>query len=242
MARVPALAIGFGHRSWAPPNRALGDRYPASRMVLLPEPHDAAAERSLAEADLDPEPHRQFQHWFGEAVAAGEPMPWALALASVDAAGAPAVRMMMLEDVDERGFAFQTNLESPKARDFARQPAAALTFFWPRLVRQVRATGTVARLSAAEVAAYYGRAPVGIQAMIRAARQSTVIPDRAALVAAFEAELRAPSADGVPPHWGGYRLHVATIEFWQGRPNWLQDRLRYTRQPDDTWRIERLVP
>jgi pyridoxamine 5'-phosphate oxidase len=116
-----------------------------------------------------------------------------------------------------------------------------VVFFWPRLVRQVRVTGSVSLLDRAEVAAYFSAAPSAIQAMIRACRQSTVIPDRATLERAYLAAMGSSSAEGVPAHWGGYRLHIDTIEFWQGRQNWLQDRLRYTRSGDG-WRIERLVP
>jgi pyridoxamine 5'-phosphate oxidase len=199
-----------------------------------------ADERTLGERDLDPDPHRQFQTWLQEAVEAGEPMPGAMALATVDADGRPWLRMMMLEDFDERGFAFQTNLDSPKARQLARAARAALTFFWPRVLRQVRVTGSVEALTRAEVAAYFGRLPPPIQTMVRACPQSQVIPDRAALDNMYSAALDSAS-DGVPEHWGGYRLHTETIEFWQGRPNWLQDRLRYTRS-EGGWRIERLVP
>jgi pyridoxamine 5'-phosphate oxidase len=196
-------------------------------------------ERSLDERDLDPDPHRQFQRWFADAVAAGEPMPGAMAVATVGVDGLPRVRMMLLEDADARGFTFQTNLDSPKAADLAALPQAALAFFWPTLLRQVRVTGPVAALSRAEVAAYFARTPAGIQAMIRACQQSQVIPDRATLERAY-----ASAADeaGVPAHWGGYRLAVDAIEFWQGRANRLQDRLRYTRQAAGNWKIERLVP
>jgi pyridoxamine 5'-phosphate oxidase len=110
------------------------------------------------------------------------------------------------------------------------------------LVRQVRVTGTVEELSRDEVAAYFDAATEGIQAMLRACRvQSQVIPDRGWLEERF-VEALASGEVGLPDHWGGYRLRVATIEFWQGRQNWLQDRLRYMRAPEGSWRIERLVP
>lgn len=199
-------------------------------------------ERTLLESDLDPQPHRQFALWLREAVDAGEPMPRAMALATASGDGTPSVRMVLVEDVDERGFAFQTNTNSPKARDLAAVPRAAATFHWPRLLRQVRVSGPVVPLTRDEVAAYFAMAPAGIQTMLRACRQSEVIPDRAALERSFEQAL-ASGAAGVPEDWGGYRLQVSWIEFWQGRNNWLQDRLRYTRLGDDVqWRIERLVP
>jgi pyridoxamine 5'-phosphate oxidase len=195
---------------------------------------------TLSEHELDAEPHRQFATWLREAIDAGEPMANAMALATSDAAGLPAVRMVLFEDVDERGFTFQTNLESPKAQALAAVPRAAVVFFWPLLVRQVRVTGPVSVLGRDEVGAYFSASPSAIQTMIRACRQSTVIPDRAALEQAYALALGS-GEEGVPAHWGGYRLHIETIEFWQGRQNWLQDRLRYTRD-GAAWRIERLVP
>ena len=199
------------------------------------------AERSLSEIDLDPDPHRQFHKWFQEAIAAGEPMPGAMALATVSQDGLPSVRMMQLEDVDERGITFQTNLDSPKAHHLAGLPRAAVAVFWPLLLRQVRVTGSIGALTRDEVRAYHNRLPPGVHAMLQACRQSQVIADRAELEALYAAAMKEP-ADGVPKDWGGYRLRVETIEFWQGRPNWLQDRMRYTRTDDGAWRIERLVP
>jgi pyridoxamine 5'-phosphate oxidase len=200
----------------------------------------AQPERTLSETDLDPSPHRQFRTWLDEATAAGESAPTAMALATVGVDGLPAVRMLLLEDVDERGFVFQTNLESPKARDLAATPAAALVFFWPLAVRQVRVTGSVEALTRDESATYYAPTPPTIQAMLRACRQSQVIADRAELEHMYTAALSSPES-GLPAHWGAYRLTVRTIEFWQGRADWLQDRLRYTRT-EGSWRIERLVP
>lgn len=195
---------------------------------------------SLTEDTLDPEPHRQFHTWLQEAVAAGQPMPTAMALATTDPDGRPSVRMVLLEDVDERGFTFQTNLASPKARDLAARPNAALAFFWALPLRQVRVTGPVERLSRDDEAAYFAATPSPIQAMIRACRQSEVIADRAELEREYAQALAAADTT-VPAHWGGYRVRVETIEFWQGRPNRLQDRLRYTRGAG-AWRIERLIP
>jgi pyridoxamine 5'-phosphate oxidase len=200
----------------------------------------AENERALSERDLDPDPHRQFRAWLDEATAAGEPAPTAMALATVGEDGLPSLRMMLLEDFDSRGFVIQTNLESPKAHALAATPAAALAFYWPLLVRQVRVTGRVEPLTRDEMAGYFAQAPSGVQAMLRACQQSQVIADRAELERMFAVSVASGDA-GLPDHWGGYRLVVATIEFWQGRENWLQDRLRYTRT-DAGWRIERLVP
>jgi pyridoxamine 5'-phosphate oxidase len=198
-------------------------------------------ERTLGESDLDADPYAQFRLWLREAVESGEPMPNAMAVATSSAEGVPSVRMILLEDVDERGFTFQTNTESPKARDLAAVARAALSFFWPILLRQVRITGIVEPLSRADAAAYYAAAPPPIQAMLQACRQGQVIPDRATLERAYAQALASNAPRELPDHWGGYGVKAETVEFWQGRQNWLQDRLRYTRQ-DHGWRIERLVP
>jgi pyridoxamine 5'-phosphate oxidase len=198
--------------------------------------------RALLEKDLDPEPHRQFERWLAEAVTSGEPMAHAMALATVDADGAPSSRMVLLEELDGHGFVFQTNTESPKARDLAANPRAALTFFWPILLRQVRVQGTVSDLPRSVVEEFFARTPIGIQVMLRACRQSTVIPDRAALERNY-ADALASGDTRVPSDWAAFRLRVESIEFWQGRENQLQDRLRYSRTGDGSaWRIERLVP
>jgi pyridoxamine 5'-phosphate oxidase len=200
------------------------------------------SELALLEDDLDPEPHRQFERWLAEAVASGEPMAHAMALATVDPDGSPSSRMVLLEAVDGEGFVLQTNTESPKAHDLAANPRAALTFFWPILLRQVRVRGTVSGLPRSVVEKFFARTPLGIQVMLRACRQSTVVPDRSTLERNY-ADALAAGDMRVPSDWGAFRLRVESIEFWQGRENQLQDRLRYTRAADGTaWRIERLVP
>jgi pyridoxamine 5'-phosphate oxidase len=200
------------------------------------------SERALLEQDLDAEPHRQFEHWLAEAAASGEPMAHAMVLATVDADGSPSARMLLLEGIDQDGFVFQTNTESPKARDLAANPRAALTFFWPLLLRQVRVRGTVSGLPRSVVETFFAETPSGIQVMLRACRQSTVIPDRATLERNY-AEALTSGDTRVPDDWGAYRLRAESIEFWQGREHQLQDRLRYSRAGDGrTWRVERLVP
>jgi pyridoxamine 5'-phosphate oxidase len=195
----------------------------------------------LDEAALNPDPIEQFRRWYQAALDASVPLPSAMALATTSASGEPSVRMVLLASVDEAGFVFQTHLDSPKARDLRARPRAALAFWWPALQRQVRVSGPVSPLSDSEASAYFEAEPPAIQAMIRACPQGAVIPDRSALEALYAAEL-AGGGRGRPSHWGGYRVGVDWIEFWQGRPNRLQDRLRYTRTPADDWRIERLVP
>jgi pyridoxamine 5'-phosphate oxidase len=168
-----------------------------------------------------------------------------MAIATASADGVPAVRMVLLDRVDERGCIFQTNLDSPKAHDLASQPRAALAFWWPRLVRQVRVTGPVTRLSTEEVEKLFDATPPGIQAMLRACRQSEVIASRAVLEQRFATAVQ-EAAGGtplpMPNDWGGFCVGLETVEFWQGRPNRLQDRLRFSRNPEGGWRLERLMP
>jgi pyridoxamine 5'-phosphate oxidase len=200
-------------------------------------------ERELSERDLDPDPLRQFQRWLDEAWASGEPMANAMAVASTALDGTPTVRMVLLDHADERGFAFQTNLDSPKARHFDALPRGALLFFWPTLLRQVRITGAVTRMPDDEVRALFATSPAEIQAMIRACRQGQPIADRAELERMWQAALQSAPQGGapMPDDWGGFRVSLESIEFWQGRANRLQDRLRLTRSADG-FVLERLVP
>jgi len=197
----------------------------------------------LDERDLDPDPVRHFQRWLDEAWQSGEPMANAMALASSSADGLPSVRMVLLTGVDHRGFAFETNIASPKAGDFAANPRAALLFFWPKLLRQVRVTGQVSHIPRREIEESFAKAPLEIQAMIRACRQGHVIGSRAELEQLWQQAIDAAPEGGapMPDDWGGYRVSIDSIEFWQGRANRLQDRLRLTRH-DDGWRLERLIP
>ena len=198
----------------------------------------------LDEADLAPDPIAQFTAWFVEAQAAAVPEPTAMTLATATADGQPSARIVLLKQVDDRGFVFYTNYDSQKGRELAENPRAALTFYWPQLERQVRIVGTVAPVSRDESRAYFETRPLGSRLGASLSRQSQPIPNRAVLEAEF-ARLQAEYADGnvpLPDFWGGYRVTPIAIEFWQGRPSRLQDRLRYTRQPDGTWTIERLSP
>jgi pyridoxamine 5'-phosphate oxidase len=206
---------------------------------------ESTSERTLDERDVGDEPLAPFVRWLNEATEAGELLPNAMALATSSADGTPAVRMVLLDRLDEHGCVFQTNVESPKAHDLASHPRAGLAFFWPRLLRQVRVTGPVARIPAEEARRLFEATPVGIQAMLRACRQSRVIANRDELeqryaAAAFEAN--AGNHPTMPSDWGGFRVGLQTVEFWQGRPNRLQDRLRFSRIANGAWRLERLMP
>ncbi|MEM5312159.1 pyridoxamine 5'-phosphate oxidase [Paraburkholderia sp. JHI869] len=199
---------------------------------------------SLDAADVDPDPIRQFQTWFAQALDAKLPEPNAMTVATVDAQGRPAARILLIKGVDERGFVFFTNYESRKGRELSANPHAALLFHWIELERQVRVEGKVELTSAEESDAYFNSRPLGSRIGAWASEQSTVIANRETLEAR-EREIVAQYGEAPPrpPHWGGYRLVPQAIEFWQGRPSRLHDRIRYTRESASAaWKIERLAP
>jgi pyridoxamine 5'-phosphate oxidase len=201
------------------------------------------AAAGLSEEDALADPIEQFQRWFDDARRAEVHEPNAMTLATVDAAGQPAARIVLLKGVDQRGLAFFTNRESRKADHIGANPKAALVFWWGPLERQVRFEGTIEDVDAAEADAYFQSRPKGSQLAAWASAQSRVIADRAELEAA-ERHHRERFGEGDvprPPFWGGYRLAPARVEFWHGRRSRLHDRLRYTRVGDG-WRIERLAP
>ena len=200
--------------------------------------------QGLNESDLAADPFVQFQIWFDQAVAAGLPQPNAMTLATATPGGQPSARMVLLKGLDQQGFVFFTNYESRKAGELEANPRAALVFFWVEFHRQVRVEGHVARVTARESDEYFASRPPGSQIGAIASPQSQVIAGRAPLEARVS-ELEALYAGREvprPPFWGGYRLTPATIEFWQGRPNRLHDRLRYRRDDASAWLIERLAP
>jgi pyridoxamine 5'-phosphate oxidase len=199
----------------------------------------------LYRKDLQESPFDQFHLWFAESVrAAGNREPNAMTLATASKKGIPSVRVVLLKGIDGRGFAFFTNYESRKARDLAENPNAALNFNWPWLERQVQIEGIVGKVSRAESEEYFAKRPIGSRLGAITSNQSSVIPSREDL----EEQLRRVKAkyEGreppAPENWGGYRLVPTRFEFWQGRENRLHDRFLYTRQPDDSWQIDRLSP
>lgn len=202
------------------------------------------ARAALAEADVDADPVVQFGRWFEQAEEAGLLEPTAMTLATATPDGRPSARMVLLRGFDQRGFVFYSNYDSRKGAELAANPLAALVFWWGELERQVRVEGRVERTSRQESEAYFRSRPPGSQLSAAASPQSQVIDGRAELEQRV-ARLAASHPDGhipLPPFWGGYRVVPEVVEFWQGRPHRLHDRLRYTRQPDGTWRIERLSP
>jgi pyridoxamine 5'-phosphate oxidase len=192
--------------------------------------------------ELATEPIEQFRRWFDEALTAGVRQPEAMTLATATPDGRVSARTVLLRGLDERGFAFYTNLESPKAIELATNPRAALVFHWREVERQVRVVGPVARVSEDEAVRYWETRPLGHRLSAWASPQSEVV-DEAVLderVAAVEARF-AGVEPPLPPFWGGYVVGVDELELWQGRPDRLHDRARYRRMAD-RWVIERLAP
>lgn len=198
----------------------------------------------LTEAQAGLDPIRLFHRWFRAAEAAGLIEPEAFALATADRRGRPSVRFVLLKHADSRGFAFFTNYESRKARELAENPWAALAVHWDKLERQVRIEGPVTRASSEESDAYFDSRLLISRLGAWASLQSRVLRDRKVLEQRVEAVRKrfAGVEPKRPPFWGGYRILPHRIEFWQGRPNRLHDRLLYTRRRDGRWKRERLSP
>ncbi len=201
------------------------------------------ARQALDEAQLPDDPLTLFQQWFKEALQAEVADPNAMVLATADISGRPSARVMLLKDCDTQGFVFFTNYESRKGHELTENPWAALVFWWAALERQVRVEGRVEKVSAEESDAYFQTRPRESQLGAWASPQSQVIPDRATLehrVAELMARFNGQEVPR-PPYWGGFRLIPEVIEFWQGRPGRLHDRIRYRRTPQG-WVKDRLAP
>ena len=202
------------------------------------------ARGSLAEEDLAADWVTQFTRWYDEAVASDLILePNAMVVATASPSGAPSVRTVLLRGVSASGFAFFTNYESRKGRELAANPQVALVFSWVPLERQVVVTGTASRVSAAESAEYFHSRPRESQLASAASAQSSVVASRSVLSDAVAAlSDRYPDAVPAPANWGGFRVEPDSVEFWQGRPARLHDRLRYRLLPSSDWVVERLSP
>ena len=200
--------------------------------------------QGLRRGDLNPDPLKQFAAWFTAAVEAGIRDVNAMALATATPDAKPSVRIVLLKGFADDGFTFFTNYDSQKGRELEANPRAELCIYWPQLERQIRVSGAVERASREESQRYFHSRPLGSQLGAWVSRQSEAIDGRRILDARL-AEMTERFRDTeipLPPHWGGYRLRHERIEFWQGRPNRLHDRFRYTRDNDGRWQLDRLAP
>lgn len=195
-------------------------------------------------ADLDADPLRQLQAWVHDAEAAGDPMPSAMALATVSDDGEPSVRMVLLRGLGPDGLRFFTNRGSRKGRELAANPRGAVVFYWAALGRQVRVAGSVEPLSEEESTAYWDTRPRGSRVAAWSSEQGSPVESREALEEQFSARDSQLPGDQIPlpPFWGGYRLVPAVYEFWESRENRLHDRVEYLPEASGGWRRRRLQP
>jgi len=202
------------------------------------------AKQSLSEDTVAHDPIRQFDVWWAAALQAGLDEVNAMTLATASADGIPSARIVLLKGYDEKGFVFFTNYNSGKGHELEVNPHASLVFFWAPLERQVRISGRAEKISADESDEYFNSRPVGSRIGAWASPQSEVIHSRVPLeekVAELEAKYGSGSIPR-PPYWGGFRIVPTSVEFWQGRPNRLHDRIRYSIRKEGGWLIERLAP
>jgi pyridoxamine 5'-phosphate oxidase len=200
--------------------------------------------QSLEVSDVNADPVVQFQRWFDEATRSELPEPNAMHLSTVTREGKAAGRIVLLKGIEDGAFVFYTNYQSRKGQQMKQAPWVSLTFFWAELERQVRIEGSVDKLPAEQSTAYFHSRPRGSQIGAWVSPQSEVIPDRTFLVNRLEELEKQFEGQEVPrpEHWGGYAVRAEMVEFWQGRPNRLHDRIRYSQGAEGQWIIERLAP
>ena len=200
--------------------------------------------QSLLETDVAADPFTQFDHWWNDAVKSELNEINAMTLATASLTGIPAARIVLLKAVTDAGFMFFTNYNSQKGKELEENPHACLVFFWKELERQVRITGSVARVSSQESDEYFYSRPAGSRIGAWASPQSSVIESRETIeknILQYEEQFSGIEI-ARPPHWGGYIVIPTVIEFWQGRPSRLHDRIQYSKLPDGSWKVERLAP
>ena len=200
--------------------------------------------RSLSEKDVSEDPLKQFEKWWDEAVHSKIDEVNAMTLATASTDGLPSARIVLLKGFSEKGFTFFTNYESYKGRQLAENPKACLVFFWKELERQVRITGLVVKISPAESDEYFNSRPEASRIGAWASPQSRVIENRHWIDEKFNELVNKMEGSVIPrpPHWGGYLVKPVEIEFWQGRPSRLHDRIQYSLEENGKWKIERLAP
>ncbi|MCK5892807.1 MAG: pyridoxamine 5'-phosphate oxidase [Endozoicomonadaceae bacterium] len=194
--------------------------------------------------NLNPDPMVQFEMWFCQAQEANIPEPNAMSIATTSAAGAPSLRTVLLKYFDNKGFVFFTHYESNKAREIEENPQVALLFLWLGLQRQVIIKGQAEKISKGETLKYFMSRPRSSQLGAWCSSQSSIISNRTILELKLD-EMKRKFSNGkvpVPSFWGGYRVILDSIEFWQGRPSRLHDRFQYTRRETNGWQIDRLAP
>jgi pyridoxamine 5'-phosphate oxidase len=200
--------------------------------------------QTLSESEVAADAIVQFDQWWADAIKSELEEVNAMTLATASANGIPDARIVLLKGYDKNGFVFFTNYQSNKGKELEQNPNACLVFFWAALERQVRITGTVEKISASESDAYFVSRPIGSRIGAWASPQSEVITKREEIENNLKNYEEQFSDNNIPrpPHWGGYIVKPVQIEFWQGRPSRLHDRIRYTLQADSSWLIERLAP
>lgn len=200
--------------------------------------------KSLSEKDANPNAIAQFENWWNEAVHSKIEEVNAMTLATASLDGLPSARIVLLKEFNEKGFVFFTNYESYKAQQLAENPKACLVFFWKELERQIRITGLIERISAVQSDEYFHSRPESSRIGAWASPQSRVIESRHWLDEKFNELVNKMEGTEIarPPHWGGYIVKPVVIEFWQGRPSRLHDRIQYTLEENGGWKIERLAP